>query len=162
MLKLVGSLFIIIAGAMAGNSAAVSFRNKLELQRTLLKMYSETAIMLEYSFITLSELIEQLRRNNEYSSLSFLDIDDDTDIRRSLLDKLRAWDMADEESMSILKSFFINFGTTDISGQLSYAAMARARQSEIVERETKQLNKRSRFARTFGVLGGAFAAVMMI
>lgn len=163
MLKLVGCLFIILSGAMTGNSVAVSFKNKLELQRTLQRLYSQSAILLEYSLLTFSELICQLHSSESFSKLSFLYVPDDcTDVRQAVLDGIRNWDPPDEASGQILVSFFTDLGTTDISGQLSFVRLALARQTEIVEAEKKRINERLRLSRTFGVLGGAFAAIMIM
>lgn len=164
MLKLWGSVFIIVAGVMTGCKVGERYTNGLKLQKKLLSLYNEIAIVLEYSFMTFGEIISRLNESGEYSELSFLNIGTDRiNIRQAVLDSISEWDAdIEESSRKNLVSFFTKLGTTDIQGQISYAQLAAARQQQIINNVEKKYMQKTSLSRTFGALGGAFAAIMMI
>ena len=163
MIKLIGCIMVVAAGAFGGNSIAFSFKRRLDTQALVLKMYRRTEIILEYSLFTFSEIVQSLKDCGEFSELGFLDVDcSRTDIRQAVLDGVKCWNEPDSGSKQILLSFFRDLGTTDLSGQLSFVKLAQAQQSEIVSTEKQRLRERMKLSRTFGVLGGAFAAIMLI
>ena len=80
-----------------------------------------------------------------------------------MLDKIDDWDCGLEDAaLNNLKSFFTTLGTTNIQGQLSYARLAAVQQQKMIDSVEKLYSQRSHICRTFGVLGGAFAAIMLI
>lgn len=164
MLKLLGSLMLIAAGALSGYSASHRYLRRIEMLRGLLRMYGEICIRLEYSLMTFAELIESLREDPAFSVFGFLDVDTEVcDIRLRILDSLDSLsDRFDPASLENLRSFFVRLGTTDIQGQLSYAKMAQSRQKEILASSSPVLEQKAKLSRTLGLLGGAFAAIMLI
>lgn len=164
MLNLWGSILLIAAGMFAGFKASEMYKHKLVLHKKLLRMYSEAAILLEYSLMTYGEMIEYFRQSGEYTDFSFLNVNAAAyDIRQAVLDKIDDWDCGLEDAaLNNLKSFFTTLGTTNIQGQLSYARLAAVQQQKIIDSVEKLYSQRSHICRTFGVLGGAFAAIMLI
>lgn len=164
MLNLWGSILLIAAGMLAGCAVSDMYKRRILLHKKLLRMYSETAILLEYSLMTFGEIVEHFRTSGEYNEFSFLSVDSDShDIRQAVLDGIDAWNSGLEYSAVIgLKSFFQTLGTTDIQGQLSYARLAALSQQRLIESVEDTYRQKSRFSRTFGTLFGAFAAIMLI
>ncbi len=164
MLKLWGSLLLIAAGTLAGSSVAEMYKHRLAVHKKLLRLYNETAILLEYSLLTFSEIVSHLWQSGEYAEFSFLNADDACiDVRQAVLDRIGNWQTGlEESSRSNLLAFFSKLGTTDISGQISYARLAAVQEQEIISSISSKYQQRSGISRTFGALGGAFAAIMMI
>lgn len=164
MLKLWGSLLLIVAGALAGCRVGEMYTSRLKLHKKLVSLYNETAILLEYSFLTFGEIVSRLKESGEYSEFGFLNVSSEClDIRQAVLDGIDSWDACIEDSSrSNLVSFFTKLGTTDIQGQISYARLAAAHEQEIISSVEKKYQQKTSLSRTFGALGGAFAAIMMI
>ena len=164
MLKLWGSILLIAAGTLAGCRVSEIYKHRLLLHKKLLRMYSETSILLEYSLMTFAQIVENLRTSGEYNELSFLNVDTcSPDIRQAVLDSIDSWNSGIEESASsCLRSFFQSLGTTDIQGQLSYAKLAALSQQRLIGTVEDTYMQKSRISRTFGALFGAFAAIMLI
>lgn len=164
MLKLLGSFMIIAAGTLAGLNVSCGYKQKMLLHKKLVRLYSETAIMLEYSFPTFAEIIEHLRSCGEYSEFGFLyKSTDGIDIKSSVLGAVDSWDTGlESSSKSELRAFFSRLGTTDIQGQIAYARLAAASEQGFIDSVSEKYRQRAKMSRTFGVLGGVFAAIMIV
>ena len=102
MIKLIGCIMVVAAGAFGGNSIAFSFKRRLDTQALILKMYRRTEIILEYSLFTFSEIVQSLKDCGEFSELGFLDVDcSRTDIRQAVLDGIKCWNEPDSGSKQI-------------------------------------------------------------
>lgn len=164
MLKLLGCLMLIACGALCGNRVGELYKARLETHKKLLRLYTEAAILLEYSLCTFGEIIEHLAKNDELKEFGFLNIDTHSqDIRQELQKSIDQWDSPiEDKSVNNLRVFFSKLGTTDIQGQLSYARLAAEQEQEIIDSVKKQYVQRINMSGTFGILGGVFAALMMI
>ncbi len=163
MLKTLGSLLLIAAGTLSGLSISNSYKQRLHIHKKLVRLYNETAILLEYSFPTFGEIVSHLQKSGEYIEFSFLNVDtDEIDVRKAVIDAINNWDKGlESNSEENLRSFFTKLGTTDIQGQISYAKLAAVSEQEFIDSVSEKYKQRAKISRTFGVLGGAMAAIMI-
>lgn len=164
MLKLLGCILIITSGTFTGLNVSFKYNQKMALHKKLVRLYNETAIILEYSFATFGEIIEHLRCSREYDEFRFLNAGaDDIDVKRTVLRALDTWDKGIERtSIDNLRAFFSKLGTTDIQGQISYARLAAACEQDLIDTISEKYKQRAKMSRTLGVLGGVFAAIMIV
>ena len=164
MLKLWGSLLVITAGSLCGLSVSRMYTRRLLLHRKLLRLYNETAILLEYSMPTFAEIVSYLSQSGEFAEFGFLNCAcDELAIRQAVLNAIDSWDVSlEESSLANLRCFFEKLGTTDIGGQISYAQLAAAQESEIIASLSGKYRQKAGMFRTFGTLGGVLAAILMI
>lgn len=155
---------LIFCGTLTGCHISAVYKRRLILHEKILRMYNETAILLEFSLMTFAEIVAHLRESGEYDEFSFLVKDTGVvDIRQAVLDGIDSWEECIEQgAINDIRCFFTKLGTTDIQGQLSYVRLAVLQQQGHIDALAPVYNRKSRFARTFGTLGGAFAAIMMI
>ena len=113
---------------------------------------------------TFAEIASHLSQSGEFAEFGFLNCGcDELDIRQAVLNAIDSWDVSlEESSLSNLRCFFERLGTTDISGQISYAQLAAAQESEIIASLSGKYKQKAGMSRTFGTLGGVLAAILMI
>ena len=164
MLKLLGSLLVIVSGTLCGLSVSRMYTRRLLLHRKLLRLYNEIAVLLEYSMPTFAEIVSHLAQSGEFAEFCFLNPGcDELEIRQAVLSAIDDWDVTlEESSLTNLRCFFEKLGTTDIGGQISYARLAAAQESEIIAALSDKYRQKAGISRTFWTLGGVLAAILMI
>ena len=164
MLKLIGTAMIILSGALFGETLRKSCFLKIDIHAKLLEMYNEIAILLEYSYLTYSEIINILRTSGRYNELDFLDIPQNSmDAKSCVLNNLERWCKLDEQaSKQNLESFFSTLGTTDIQGQVLFSRLAAEREKEIYIATRKKYLQQAKLSRILGCLSGVLIAIMII
>ena len=165
MIKFIGCIMIISSAGYAGFYQADKLVKKLKITKKLYRMACEIVIMLNCSYLTVGEIISRLNSCSEFDELDFIKADPDSltlrnDIRKKIKNSVCLADFKDEKT--IIENFFMELGTTEISGQLALAELFKKELSEQIEKLSEQSAKKCRLYRAMGILGGTFAAVMLI
>lgn len=163
MIKLIGMLMIMCAGCGSGFTFSSKVKRHVAVIEAIDRMFAETAVMINFNAVTFRELIVHLKSCPRLKELKFLDVDlSPVDIRESILKSVKenADDLDDEENMQ-LYGFFMQFGCSDIDGQLlmaeKYHEFFRSRVKELREESIKKC----RLYNSIGFLSGAFVAVIL-
>ncbi|MBR7008223.1 MAG: hypothetical protein IKH90_06295 [Ruminococcus sp.] len=163
MLAVIGTALLVLSGALCGRQFGIVYLKRLEMHKKLLMLYEHSAILFEYSMLTLEELVQRLSCIGELSQLDFLYIPDNlVDTRSYIISVIKTKNRTgSDESERNLLDFFTAFGTSDIKGQCAYARLAAERERRELIRVEESYKKRYCVLCKLGALAGAFAAVMM-
>lgn len=159
MIKLLGSVMVILCGAAAGMAAANAERERFEALGRTAEMLLQFSIMIEYESPTVDEM---LRRTNacceELPKFMRTEPADRDHILKELELDPDGFAACDKDR---LREYFMLLGSADKPSELERTAALRA----YFIRRTDTLHDKSRdkikLCRTLGVLGGIFAAVML-
>lgn len=164
MIRIIGVVMIMCAGVGCGFSLSSRVKEHLRKVSAINDMFSEVIMLIAYNAVTFRELIAYLKDRSLTSSLKFLDVDvDSVDIRENVVQAVREnQDNLEEEEVRQLCGFFMQFGTSDLEGQLlmarKYQEYFRTRLQDLREESMKKC----RLYNSLGALGGAFIAVILV
>ena len=149
---------MIICGAMLGLFAAQNSRRPLEALRNAEHMCDSLMIMLEFESPTVEEMIKRLCR--EMNVPVFMR--NVTDINELIKNTQSDPDGFYEQDLQRICEFFSSLGSADRECELSRTAAAREYFSSRAEQVAPAVERTVRLYRSLGLLGGIFAAVMLI
>ena len=154
MIKLMGCIMLVMAGAGFGCCKADNLECKYRTVKNIEHMLNDLYIMLESSVLTKAEITERIMNNKKYHMFEKYILNNSTDEKdRSLLSK-------DDESK--LTEFFEQLGTTDLYGQLSRTKLYIGEFSQREELLKEKLKRCGRLYRGMGVICGAAAAILIM
>lgn len=166
MIKYVGIIAIIISSALVGITLSDKLKKRVKEINSINHMLDEISILIRYKAMTVYEIINVLRENQMYNSLTFLNqISCNVQMPFS-----EAWEKSIDNMQSdlnssdkkLLKSFGCSLGTSDISGQLSSIEVFKADFSKIENDAIVLYDKKSKLYRSLGILCGMFLSIMLI
>lgn len=164
MLRIIGIVLVMLSGANFGAYLSSKVKKHIKTVETVNDMLRETGMMIRFNAITFKELIEHLKCCCAIGKLRFLQVDTEAlDIRESIVEGIKNNDdgLSAEEAEK-LYSFFLQFGTTDIDGQLSMVEKYQEYYFERMQNLRDESTKKCRLYNSLGALGGAFVAVMLV
>ena len=164
MIKLIGSIFIISSGIGAG--FLMSYKNKSHLKAVeeIEKVFVQTNLMLQYSAVTFSELIEYLQKSSQTKDLLFLKSDvGSLDLPGEIMINIKEnKDNLNNDEVDALLDFFSQFGQTDIDGQIMLSKRYECYFNERLNKLREESKIKCKLYNSLGALGGAFIAVLLI
>lgn len=147
MIKLVGLMGIFLSLTLVGFSKAGDIQTRLSQLKTAHCMLEEIEIYLEYGVMTKYEIFEKVLSQEKYSFLT------EQTICESKLD---------ENEINHILSFYNQFGTTDLQGQLSYLKMTKEFITESVTQLKGDISNKCKLYRSSGILVGIFVCIILI
>ncbi len=166
MIKLIGIMAVLISTSLAGISSSEKLKNRVTELNIINYMLEEISILIRYKALTVYQIIDSLKKNPSFSSLSFIS---NIEINLHVPFKV-SWEKSidgmttslTQSDIKLLKSFGASLGTSDIEGQLSTIEVFKGNFSKTEKDAISVYEKKSRLYRSLGVLAGAFISIMLI
>ena len=158
-MRLIGCVMMILCGAGCGAYISSIYLGRTETLVRTADMLLTLSIRLEYEAPTVDEMIADVAE--EYRRLPFLA--ENTADRDGILEALKndscGLEKADRERLA---EFFMRFGSADRLSEQNRISAARAYFLQRIESERPENEKHAALSRRLGLLGGIFAAVMLL
>ena len=163
MIKLIGSVLIVFAGAKTGFMKAGQLDKQLEGTRLVIHILNDVKIMLESSFLTTDEIIERLESDGEYKKTGLFCFSESGFTKDELCENIdKCQYITDKNDRERLKAYFLQLGTTDITGEISKTDLCIGDFKNREEVCKEKVRKYSKLYRGLGILGGAMTAVILM
>lgn len=161
-MKLIGLALLVCCGAACGEIMATKYRDMLGLLVTTSDMLLQLEIIMEYEAPAVSDMLREVKRIAVKVPV-FLDSLPDGGGADALLPLLRInCDGYEERDKCRLEEYFSQLGAADRLSELKRLDAVRAYFGMRIEEERPLAARRIKLARSLGLLGGIFVAVMLI
>lgn len=161
-MKLLGLMMLVCCGAVGGELMAAVYRDMLGLLVTTSDMLLQLEIIMDYEAPAVPDMLREIKRIAAKLPV-FLDSFPDGGGANELLSKLSMnEDGYAERDLHRLEEYFAQLGTADRLSELKRLEAVRAYFNSRIEEEKPLAAKRIKLARSLGLLGGIFVAVMLI
>ena len=168
MIKIIGSILIIISSTAFGMTAASKLTARVTELELIIKMIEEIKTRIQYNRSTVLELFDSMNHQGDYSSLYFLN-----DIvmflkNNPINNNLLSFEFKNDKTFlskkdqALLISSLKELGTMDIEGQLSSLTLYKIRFDEQLTLARQEQNKKGKLYRTLGILCGIGIAIVII
>lgn len=162
MIKVLGMLLIVFSGAAAGAAVGGEYRRRYQSLCAAADMIEQMQIMLEFESPTVSQMIEGVRKGSERAPLFILGLPDNADAARVCASLDENKDGFAECDLHKLKELFSRLGSADKICEQQRLASAMCYFESRRQAERAETEKREKLAGSLGILGGIFAAVLML
>ncbi len=154
---------LVLSGTLVGSLKAFELRRDRDLMKSLVRLTELTAIYLSSDGLSARELFSRLAAHRELGELNFLKAFDCGGAATGICEALRT-DTAylDDDVKDKLITYFGEFGSTDLEGQLAKNRLLKAELSQALERSAERYDKYSRLYKILGFSCGVMLAVMLI
>lgn len=159
MLRLAGTVCIVISSSLAGAALSSRLREQYLIHKLLFDMLGLICIYLENEYLTTDEILIRLSDDSISAKLVFLKNAADTS---EIAEKAASCRALQGDTAVQLERYFLNFGTCDISGELAKTRLLQKNIELEKERLKERCEKYCKLYRLFGVLIGLAAAIMLI
>ena len=158
-MKLHGTILMILCGAGCGIYLSAAYRGRTDILARTADMLLGLSIMLDYGDPTVEEMLSGL--TDGYSALPcYMKKGADRDeIIAQLKSQPDGMSRADSDRLA---EFFTLFGSADKLSEQKRLSSVRAYFLQRTEQERPANERRAELARKLGILGGIFAAVMIL
>ena len=164
MIKVIGSAMIIFSGLGIGMYLSAKEKRHAATIGAIEKMFCETKLMLKFEAVTFKELMGYLKKSSQTRELKFLSVNENSlNLRQDIIGAIKKnEDNLSDDEVFQLEGFFLQFGETDLDGQILLAEKYGEVFRERFETLRQENIKKCKLYNSLGVLGGAFIAVMLI
>ncbi len=157
---------IVISSCLGGY-----FSRRLKIRCTFLKnisyMLEEISLMIEYDAAEVWDIIKRLCGNKRFEELDFLKsihLEKKSNFsylwEKSISEK--KYDFLTDEELELIKDIGRKLGKTDICGQLNNIKYEKNELEKMLKNAEEEYIAKGRLYRSFGVLCGAFIAILLI
>lgn len=167
MLKAMAFIFFVTAGAIGG--ICISERMKLfrDTCRDIRGILEQIAVLIRFREMNVYEISAELKRNNLYAGLGFLQKLPDTyttgeDFHYIWNTAVRDESCIGKEEQQCLIEFGAVLGTSDINGQLTAIKTAIEKIRIIELHRNEEYANKNKMYRSVGVLFGAMTGIMLM
>jgi stage III sporulation protein AB len=126
-----------------------------ESLRELTRVFSEMALLIRYRALPVKELFTELSRYEFIRRIS----ESGRENWMTVTDELTE---LEEPERSVVKSIGLSLGASDIDGQLSMLEVNARLLAKYGDEAHEQYMKKGKLYRSFGILAGLFAAILML
>jgi stage III sporulation protein AB len=171
VLKLLGALLIVVAGAMIGHIKARRLADRPAQIRRFIRVLQQLETEISYGFTPLPEAMHKLAlQTAEPLSSLFAGITTNLHSRSGLTVK-ESWEQAvlerwpymamQDGEQDIILQLGSSLGTTDREDQLKHLRLASSQLGSMESEAAEEQRRFEKMWRSLGVLGGALIVVMM-
>ena len=161
MLKVLGAVCLIFAGAAAGCLQSRKLREHRDRLQAFLKFLNEVKTEIAYAGVPVEEILERHGKNIDFLLPYF-------QARQNGEDFLQAWgkaagsDLLLPQERTLLRNFGEGFGATDMQGQLSHCALYEELTHKELDTAEEIYKRKGKLYRMLGVCVGAIRALVLI
>jgi stage III sporulation protein AB len=171
VLKLIGAILIVVAGAMIGHLKARKLADRPAQIRRFIRVLQQLETEISYGFTPLPEAMHKLAlQTTEPLSTMFSVVSSNLQSPLGLSVK-ESWDQAilerwsytamQEGEQDIIVQLGSSLGTTDREDQLKHLRLASSQLGSMESEAAEEQRRFEKMWRSLGVLGGALIVVMM-
>lgn len=170
MLKLAGALLLVAASSYVGLMISQRLKDRILILRQLSHMVDAIALKIRWEGAAINEIAVQLKDNPSLDRLTFLTnlsanvgrSEHPTPFDALWSESVRGWNAPlNASDRRMLLNISDGLGTSDIEGQLSWQNRCRAEIAYACEHAEAEYTRKAKLYRTLGVIGGAFAAIVL-
>lgn len=164
MIRTVGLLMLLIAAALAGNTAAKGLEGRVR-RLQMLELFCEAAgSELKYLLPTVKELLCSLAQRADFQSLLFLQnaAAAHTPFPESWRNAVETDKTLCADEREILRTIGATLGSTELSAQLSALKLCGERFQRLRETAETEVLRRGRLYRSMGILTGIFLVILLL
>ncbi len=167
MIKLLGALCFVFAGAIYGAEKSSSLKNKCTGCREIRSLIVKISILIRYRGLNVYEIVRELKASSDIVNLSF--IENLPSEFKAGSDFHKLWCTAVENDISIGKDeskilckFGNVLGTSDIEGQLLSIESILEELKNIEQIRQDEYRRKGKLYRSLGVLFGVMTGILLI
>lgn len=162
MIKLIGAALVIACGAETGLAKAREYRRRYSALCSVCDMLAQMRIMLEYESPTVSQMLGALKIESSNAPLFISELSENADSSDVCAAISKNHDGLDERDSAKLREFFSRLGSADKICEQQRISSAELYFENRRQAEQALTQKREKLARSLGILGGIFAAIIMM
>ena len=168
MIKLIGAIFLITAGAMTGIYRSCALTQRVRLLEEYITLINEIETQIRYSAQPLYQMLENMKKKNSiggflHNLLSHAqDEDDFSQAWERAVDAIENNTGITKQDRVIIKEFGAGLGKTDIDGQIAHCNLCMASARNNLKKAREEKETKSKLYRSLGVLGGTACALLIL
>lgn len=162
MIKLIGAALIVFCGAAAGSAVSGEYKRRYEAICSAADMLEQMLLMLEFEAPTVSQLMNGVKNGAARPPEFVMRLADKTDSQSICAALESSPGGLNERDIQKLKELFTRLGTADKTCERQRILSVLGYFNDRRETERGETEKKAKLARTLGVLGGIFAATLLI
>lgn len=167
MIKFIGAIMIVFAGAICGAAASEKLRSRRTACNILIEAVNQISVMINYRGLTFYEIASELKSQPQLSGLGFINglpekYDGISGLSVKWNDALENDEIIGDEEKSYLRSFAASIGSSDKDGQLSGLELLRQQLESAEKKREEEYRRKGKLYRSIGVLAGVMAGIMLI
>ena len=168
MIKLIGAIFLITAGAMTGIYRSCALTQRVRLLEEYITLINEIETQIRYSAQPLYQMLESMSNKNSiggflHKLLSHAQADADfSQAWERAVDAIENNTGITKQDRAIIREFGAGLGKTDIDGQISHCKLCMTAAQNNLENARKEKETKTKLYRSLGVLGGTACALLIL
>ena len=161
MLKVLGAVLLVLAGAGAGYLQSHKLRRRKERLRTFLEFLSAARTEISYAALPVEEILERHGQGLDFLAPYFA-------ARTAGAPFLQAWDKAvhspllTQEDRAVVSGFGDGFGASDTEGQMAHCGLYMDLTRKLLAGAEEDCARKCKLYQMLGICGGAVAALVII
>lgn len=160
MIELVGAVLLAVSGAAAGSAAADEIKQQRLALQSVEDMLAQMMIMLEFEASTVQIMLSELRKGSAPEFI--MRLPENADPERICEAIKRCPDGLTEQDVQKLCTLFGRLGSADKLCEQQRIAGAAAYFAERRKKCEPECRRKEKLAKSLGLLGGIFFAVMLL
>lgn len=167
MIKILGALCFVFAGAIYGAEKSASLKNKCTCCQEIRSLIVKISVMIRYRGLNVYEIVRELKESSDIHMLQFIEKLPSEFIAGSDFHNLWCTAVESEISMGedeskILCKFGNALGTSDIEGQLLSIESVLEELKSIEQMRQDEYRRKGKLYRSLGMLFGVMTGILLI
>lgn len=167
MLRILGAVFLVFAGAVLGASKSDSLKARYAACREIRELLVQISVLVRYRGLNVYEISHELMISDRYKQLDFIkklpsEYEPDTDFRLKWAEAVNSDSCIGDDEKKLLCSFGAGLGTSDIQGQLMAVETVLEALRRIEDKRCEEYNRKGKLYRSLGMLFGVMTGILLI